>query len=267
MKSEVTKEQIHSFLNGHNPMERIIKIEGEYSDEKMSVIYRNESGLKCVSHEPFYPFCWAKQSAGRGLFGGNRSLLKAKLQQYHISCKGLRVENSDGKIPERMERGYRILFRANAPMSYQKFMQFFKEGGRPLYPNQNDENYGLREYIVVNPIEQFMIQTGKRQFKTYDDYDELLRMEFDLETEGLDPQKDAISQIGIRTNRGFEKIIPILGKGEEKLKNEVKGLEEFFRTVREIDPDVLTGHNIENFDMWFIDERLKLRDSSLEKFT
>ncbi len=267
MKSEVTKEQIHSFLNGWNPMERIVKIEGEYSDEKMSVIYRNENGVKCVSHEPFYPFCWAKQSAGRGLFGGNRSLLKAKLQQYHISCKGLRVENSDGVIPERMERGYRILFRANAPMSYQKFMQFFKEGGRPLYPNQNDENYGLKEYIVVNPIEQFMIQTGKRQFKTYDDYDELLRMEFDLETEGLDPQKDAISQIGIRTNKGFEKIIPVLGEGEEKLKNEVKGLEEFFKTVREIDPDVLTGHNIENFDMWFIDERLKLRDSSLEKFT
>ena len=267
MKSEVTKEQIHSFLNGRNPMERIVKIEGEYSDEKMSVIYRNENGVKCVSHEPFYPFCWAKQSAGRGLFGGNRSLLKAKLQQYHISCKGLRVENSDGVIPERMERGYRILFRANAPMSYQKFMQFFKEGGRPLYPNQNDENYGLKEYIVVNPIEQFMIQTGKRQFKTYDDYDELLRMEFDLETEGLDPQKDAISQIGIRTNKGFEKIIPVLGEGEEKLKNEVKGLKEFFKTVREIDPDVLTGHNIENFDMWFIDERLKLRDSSLEKFT
>ena len=267
MKSEVTKEQIHSFLNGHNPMERIIKIEGEYNDEKMSVIYRNESGVKCVSHEPFYPFCWAKQSAGRGLFGGNRSLLKAKLQQYHISCKGLRVENSDGIIPDRMERGYRILFRANAPMSYQKFMQFFKEGGRPLYPNQNDENYGLREYIVVNPIEQFMIQTGKRQFKTYDDYDELLRLEFDLETEGLDPQKDAISQIGIRTNRGFEKIIPVLGEGEEKLKNEIKALDEFFRIVREIDPDVLTGHNIENFDMWFIDERLKLRDSSLEKFT
>ena len=267
MKSEVTKEQIHSFLNGHNPMERIIKIEGEYSDEKMSVIYRNENGVKCVSHEPFYPFCWAKQSAGRGLFGGNRSLLKAKLQQYHISCKGLRVENSDGIIPERMENGYRILFRANAPMSYQKFMQFFKEGGRPLYPNQNDENYGMKEYIVVNPIEQFMIQTGKRQFKTYDDYDELLRMEFDLETEGLDPQKDAISQIGIRTNRGFEKIIPVLGEGEEKLKNEIKALEEFFRIIRQIDPDILTGHNIENFDMWFIDERLKLRDSSLEKFT
>ena len=267
MKSEVTKEQIHSFLNGHNPMERIIKIEGDYNDDKMSVIYRDENGYKKVSHEPFYPFCWAKRSAGQGLFNGNRSLLKAKLNEYHISCKGLRISDSEGNIPERMERGYRIMFKANSPMSYQKFMQFFKEGGRPIYPNQNDINYGLKEYIVVNPIEQFMIQTGKRQFKTYDDYDQLLRVEFDLETEGLDPQKDCISQIGIRTNRGFEQIIPVLGEGEEKWINEIKALEQFFRIIRQIDGDVLTGHNIENFDLWFIDERLKLRGSSLEKFT
>ena len=51
MKSEVTKEQIHSFLNGYNPMERIVKIEGDYNDDKMSVIYRDENGLKKVSHE------------------------------------------------------------------------------------------------------------------------------------------------------------------------------------------------------------------------
>ena len=267
MKSEVTKEQIHSFLNGYNPMERIVKIEGDYNDDKMSVIYRDENGLKKVSHEPFYPFCWTKQSTGQGLFNGNRSLLKAKLNEYHISCKGLRISDSEGNVSERMERGYRVMFKANSPMPYQKFMQFFKEGGRPIYPNQNDINYGLKEYIVVNPIEQFMIQTGKRQFKTYDDYDQLLRIEFDLETEGLDPQKDCISQIGIRTNRGFEQIIPVLGEGEEKWINEIKALEQFFRIIRQIDGDVLTGHNIENFDLWFIDERLKLRGSSLEKFT
>ena len=267
MKSEVTKEQIHSFLNGYNPMERIVKIEGDYNDDKMSVIYRDENGLKKVSHEPFYPFCWTKQSTGQGLFNGNRSLLKAKLNEYHISCKGLRISDSEGNVPERMERGYRVMFKANSPMSYQKFMQFFKEGGRPIYPNQNDINYGLKEYIVVNPIEQFMIQTGKRQFKTYDDYDQLIRLEFDLETEGLDPQKNCISQIGIRTNKGFEKIIPILGEGEEKLANEIRGLEEFFKVIKQIEADVITGHNIENFDWWFIDERLKLRGSSLEKFT
>ena len=41
------------------------------------------------------------------------------------------------------------------------------------------------------------------------DYDDLIRMSWDLETEGLDPHIHAISQIGIRTNKGFEKIITI----------------------------------------------------------
>ena len=45
-------------------------------------------------------------------------------------------------------------------------------------------------------------------------------MQFDLETEGLNPQKDCISQIGIRTNKGYEKIIPVIGEGEEKLNQE-----------------------------------------------
>ena len=267
MKSEVTKEQIHSFLNGYNPFERIIKIEGDYNSDKMAVIYRDENGKKKVSHEPFYPFCWAKTTAAQSLFGGDRKLIKAKMNEFHISCKALRITTTDGKVPERMEHGYKLLFKATSQMSYQNFMKFFKEGGRPIYPNQNDANYGLREYIVVNPIEQFMIATGKRQFKGYDDYDELLRMQFDLETEGLNPQKDCISQIGIRTNKGYEKIIPVIGEGEEKLKNEVKALEEFFLIIKEIHPDVISGHNTENFDWYFIDERLKLRESSLEKFT
>ena len=267
MKSEVTKEQIHSFLNGYNPFERIIKIEGDYNSDKMAVIYRDENGKKKVSHEPFYPFCWAKTTAAQSLFGGDRKLIKAKMNEFHISCKALRITTTDGKVPERMEHGYKLLFKATSQMSYQNFMKFFKDGGRPLYPNQNDANYGLREYIVVNPIEQFMIATGKRQFKGYDDYDELLRMQFDLETEGLNPQKDCISQIGIRTNKGYEKIIPVIGEREEKLKNEVKALEEFFLIIKEIQPDVISGHNTENFDWYFIDERLKLRESSLEKFT
>ena len=94
-------------------------------------------------------------------------------------------------------------------------------------------------------------------FKGYEDYDDLLRLEWDLETEGLDPNINAISQIGIRTNKGFEKIISIQGEGEEKLENEMKGLSEFFQIVREIQPDVMTGHNTENFDWNFIDVRLK----------
>ena len=197
---KITKEQIDRFLQGSNDMKYIIKIEGNYNDDKMCVIYKDEDGKKKISHEPFHPFCWAKTEAARSLYGGDRKKIAQKLSEYQIEAIGLRVSDNDGNVPERMEKGYRIMFRAKAAMTYQKFLKFFNDGGKPLYSDKDD---GKKDFICVAPVEQFMIATGKRLFKGYDDYDDLLRMQFDLETEGLNPQKDAISQIGIRTNKGF----------------------------------------------------------------
>lgn len=269
--SKVTKEQIDSFLSGSDPMEHIIKIECGYDEDKVSIIYRNEQNQKRIKRENFFPFVWCKTTTAQQLFGGDREKLKREMSSRGIGCKGLRVNRDDGTIPQRMENGYRLIFFAKIPMKYNDFMDFFKKGGRPIYPNQKDRNYGLKEYIAVSPVEQYMIQTGRRLFKGYDDYDDLLRMEWDLETEGLDPQINAISQIGIRTNKGYEKIITITGEGEEKQKNELRAICEFFEIIKELQPDIITGHNTENFDWNFIDVRLglfglKMGDFSLKYF-
>lgn len=254
---EQIRERIQAFFDGSDPMERIIKIECGYNDDKVTVIYRREDDKKRVKKEPFRPFVWAKQSACRELFGGDKKVIRQKLETWGIECKGLRINRDDGTVPERMKNGYRVLFQAKQSMTYSKFMDFFKEGGMPIYPNQRDRNYGRKDYMAVSPVEQFMIYTGKRQFKGYDDYDDLVRMQWDLETEGLDPEKDAISQIGIRTNKGFEKVIKVEGIGEEKRINEIKAIREFFQIIHDIQPDVISGHNTENFDWNFIDVRLK----------
>ena len=268
MINEVTKEQIDDFFKGNDPMEKIVNIEGEYNSDKISVIYRDTNDVKKVKHEPFYPFCWAKVSVGKNLFNGDRELLKKKLYEYGIQCKGLRIHTTSGEIPGRLENGYKLLFTATKSMTYNTFMNFFREGGRPIYPKESDDNYGLKEYISISPVEQFMIKTGKRQFKGYSDYDDLVRLQFDLETEGLDPKICAISQIGIRTNKGYEKILTITGSNkEERILNEINAIKEFFLIIKELKPDVITGHNIENFDFWFIDERLKLFNSSLSDLT
>ena len=266
-KPEVTKEQVHAFLMGSNPMEHIIKIEGDYNDDKIYVIYRDENNKLRTEIDNFYPFVWCKQSTGRFLYNGDRKKLKDAMAKYNLGCKGLRIHDTDGNVHPRMENGYRVMFYAKTPMAFSKFQKFFEEGGRPIYPKPTDKSYGLRDYICVAPNEQYMISTGKRMFKGYEDYDDLLRLEWDLETEGLDPNINAISQIGIRTNKGFEKIISIQGEGEEKLENEMKGLSEFFKIVREIQPDVMTGHNTENFDWNFIDVRLKKHGLSLFDYT
>lgn len=268
MQTTITKEQVDSFLAGYDPMERITKMEITYDEDKIHIFYRDENNTKKCLIEPFYPFVWTKQTTARQYFNGNRTLLIQKMSDYGITCKGLRVEDNDGNIHPRMENGYRVLFQAKIPMSFSKFMQFFEEAGRPIYPKTNDKNYGLKEYIVVAPNEQHMISTGKRLFKGYDDYNDVLRVLWDLETEGLNPETDMISQIGIRTNKGYEKIIKIVGDTrEEKAENELKGLAEMFSIIADIDADVIAGHNTENFDWNFIDVRLQKHGSSLVEFT
>lgn len=267
-RGTVTKEQIQAFFDGRDPMEHIVKFECSYDDTKVSIIYRDDNGVKRVKKDLFKPFVWATQRAARELYNGDKQTIRKKLSEFGIDCKGLRIHRDDGTVPDRMANGYRVLFQAKGAMSYNKFMDFFKEGGVPIYPTAKDRNYGRRDYMAVAPVEQYMIQTGKRQFKGYDDYDDLVRMQWDLETEGLDPNKDAISQIGIRTNKGFQKIISVEGSGPEKLNNEHKALRGFFDTILEIKPDVITGHNTENFDWNFNDVRIQiLTRQSMREFT
>lgn len=264
---KITKEEVESFLHGSNPMERIVKIECGYDDNKAAVYYRDENGKKQVQMDDFFPFCWAKQSAARRLYNGNRDRIKGKMAEYGISCCGLRTQKDDGTEPERMKNGYRVLFYANHPMTYQSFQRFFEEGGVPLSSRKKDGTIGEEErnYVTVSPNEQYMIWTGKRLFKGYEDYDELVRMQWDLETTGLDPQKDIIEQIGLRTNKGFEKIIPITGTTrEERLKSQRDAMLEQYHIMREIDPDVMSGYNSENFDWYFEEEQWKKYGTTLQ---
>lgn len=267
-RGTVTTEQIQAFFDGKDPMEHIIKFECGYDDSKVSIIYRDENGVKRVKKDSFKPFVWATQRAARELYNGDKQTIKRKLSEYAIECKGLRIHRDDGSVPERMANGYRVLFQARGAMTYTQFMNFFKEGGVPIYPTQRDKNYGRRDYMAVAPVEQYMIQTGKRQFKGYEDYDDLVRMQWDLETEGLDATKDAISQIGIRTNKGFERIISVDGTGSIRLNNEVKALRGFFDTIKEVKPDVVTGHHTENFDWCFNETRISLlTHQTMREFT
>lgn len=253
-----TNEEVDIFLKGSDPQERIIDIECGYDDRQATVIYRDEDGTKHYETQDFYPFCWAKQEAGRLMFDGDRTKLMMKMQEYGISCKGLVVANEKGEVPERMENGYRVLFFATRPMSNQDFSKFFDEAKVPLRPREKHKTYGKRLYVTVAPEEQFMMATGKRLFKGYDSYDDLTRCLFDIETTGLDKKNDLIDQIGVRTNKGFERIITVTGDTrEEKIENGRKAINEMFDIIDALDPDVVAGYNSEGFDFEFFDVFLR----------
>lgn len=267
---EITKEIIGNFLAGTHPQERIIKIEGANDESKVHIFYRDENDRLKVEHDDFYPFLWAKHSACLNLFldqngQQDRNRFIAKLKEYGIKIIPLQTTNEKGEEHPRMKEGYRFMYRAERPMSYNTFLRFFEEGGVPVYARNGQQS--PNSYMIVSMIEQYMIYTGKRLFKGYDDYNQLHRMQFDLETTGIDVQNDTINQIGIRTNKGYEKIITIEGEGMERLQNECKAIQDFFYIIKQENPDVISGYNSENFDWEMISSRLQHFGSSLKDFT
>lgn len=257
---KVTTEEITAFLNGRDPLERIVSIECSYDTDNVSVIYVDDKGTKRVKIEPFKPFVWVKRSAAVKMFDGDRRLLKKKMMSYGINVKAL-ISNLGGPEEERLENGYKFLFYATKKMSFKKFQMFFNEAKTPIYPRaKKGEQIQSKdkEILAVSPVEQYMIYTGKRLFKGYENYDDLKRMLFDIETTGLNARVDSIDQIGVRTNKGFERIIKVEGTGRDKDESEINAIVEFCKIIGEEKPDVIAGHNSENFDWDFIITRCEI---------
>ena len=268
-RQEITMEAVKTFMEGHDPEERIVDITTSYRDPFVKVYYRDEDDNKCVSERPFYPFVWAKKEVcvkmkkfimDNNICGGSMARMMGK---YGIFVKELSTKNNDGQVVESMESGYCFLFYATRPMSYSDFLKFFKEAGHPIYRDRKDGQEELAKnkakyYLTATPEEQYLISTGKRYFKGYNDYDETLRMIFDLETTGLDTKNDKIEQIGVRFNRPvkykgktftFERVFAVEGDTEEeRAASEMNAIRNFLLCIAIFKPDIITGHNSENFD-------------------
>lgn len=254
---KITTEVVNTFLNGRDPMEHIITIECDFNEDKVNIVYVNDKGEKRIKQDDFKPFVWVKHSAAIRLYNGDKTQLRRAMRKYGISIKQLITSNENDKKPnERLENGYKYLFYATRRLSNSVFQKFFSDGGVPIHEKKKKDSSPTesnKEFMSVTPVEQYMIQTGRRLFKGYDSYDELNRFIFDLETQGLNPKVHRIEQIGVHTNRGFDKVIAIEGNTKDELdKNELEGIKEFLRLLAEIKPDTVVGHNSENFDWNFI---------------
>ena len=285
-RQEITMEAVSTFMEGHDPEERIVFVSTSFKEPFVKVYYRNENDDKCVSERPFYPFVWAKREVcvrmkkyivDNGICGGSMSKMLGK---YGIFVKELSTTNKDGQVVASMEEGYTYLFYATRPMSYSDFLKFFRDAGYPVYREKKDGQEELAKdrnkyYMTATPEEQYLISSGKRYFKGYDDYDQLLRMIFDLETTGLDTKKDRIEQFGIRFNRpvkykgkyyNLERIFTVEGETEEERNaSELDAIKKALTSIALFKPDVITAHNGENFDWNMIMGALERLGTSMEE--
>ena len=108
--------------------------------------------------------------------------------------------------------------------------------------------------LALPPEEQYLVATGRTYFRDLP-FDELHRLQFDLETTGLDARRDRIFMISIRYHGGDTELLEVTGDDDAAEANLIRTLME---RVRAADPDVIENHNLQGFDLPFLDQRARL---------
>lgn len=249
--SEINFNVIEQFIAGKDEQKYIVAIEAPNNENKAYLVINDPESGKRVELHTYKPFLWMKEVVGKTLYNGNRSKLREAMLKHGIKIEVLRIQNDEGYIPDRMSRGFKYLVTCSKTPN--DLITFFKRGGFDPFNKENS-----RLIMRIQPAEQFLIQTGKRMFKGMDDYDDLHRFQFDLETEGLNPETDAIFQIGFRDNKGFEMVLETIGETQqERRDSERLNIVTFANEVMRIKPDIIAGYNSENFDWDFFERRCK----------
>lgn len=129
-------------------------------------------------------------------------------------------------------------------------------------------------YLVIDPAQQYLMQTGETLFNDLR-FDDLQRLSWDIEAYSAggfpDPSRpeDEIIIIALADNEGNEAVLyvdedaPFSAKKRDDVlfvscPSEPLLIEQFIKAVRQLNPDVLTGHNVHDFDFWYVDERCDL---------
>ncbi|HET7622526.1 MAG TPA: ribonuclease H-like domain-containing protein [Gemmatimonadaceae bacterium] len=107
--------------------------------------------------------------------------------------------------------------------------------------------------LALPPEEQYLVATGRTYFRDLP-FDELHRLQFDLETTGLDARRDRIFMISIRHHGGETEVLEAAGDGDAA---EADLIRQLMERVRIADPDVIENHNLQGFDLPFLDRRAR----------
>jgi hypothetical protein len=107
----------------------------------------------------------------------------------------------------------------------------------------------LRGLVLIwPPVDQYLMLSGRTYFKGMA-YADQRRLQFDLETTGLDEERDRIFMISLGDSTGWRACLDTSTQSEERL------IARFVEIVRERDPDALENHNIFAFDLPFLVKR------------
>ena len=113
---------------------------------------------------------------------------------------------------------------------------------------------GKETVLALAPEEQYFVSTGRTYFRDLS-FDDLHRMQFDLETTGLNPERDRIFMIALRYPSGVTDTLEAPSDGND---GEAALIRELMAQVNAMDPDVIENHNLHGFDLPFLARRAQI---------
>jgi DNA polymerase elongation subunit (family B) len=238
VKHMIDPQEIESFLHGNDPEEFIVAIEFDYVSNSIFKIKEIPGKGKEIRKDTFIPFAWVGDLRGLNFYNNSKMAQKEAMTKY-----GIVIDKLETKGDERLEKG--LTFMVKSLKGYRELIQFFRDGGCDPWGEKTKD-----KVMVLPPVEQYLVSKEKRLFKGYTDYDDVTRLVFDLETNALDPKDGRIFMIGIKTNKGFHRVIECLDESQEK-----GAIIEFFNVIDQIKPSIIGGYNSANFDWHWLFER------------
>jgi DNA polymerase elongation subunit (family B) len=112
---------------------------------------------------------------------------------------------------------------------------------------------GADRALALPPEEQYLVATGRTYFRDLA-FDGLHRLQFDLETTGLDATRDRIFMVAVRDPSGAAHVLEAGGAGGAAEADLIRRL---VAAIHEADPDVIENHNLHGFDLPFLADRAR----------
>jgi len=264
--------EIKGFLEGYNnDLKYVVNVETD----------NNTNIAECVIHEPnkeskivkipYEPFMYMKDlgKTGHVLYEGHtEEYMLSKQIKYGITITKLKTGNQ-----KRLVNGY--CFKLTSKKSYNDIINYIRDGGINPYEKLTDDDgrvipdgkgepiYPYRDlFYSVRGTEQFFISNQTRLYKGFEEYKNVHKLTFDIETTGLRFQIARMFAIGVRDNRGFETILELDKLDDDEA--EIRLIQDFFNLIQILKPAVISGYNSENFDFEFILGRAKILKMDLD---
>jgi DNA polymerase elongation subunit (family B) len=112
-----------------------------------------------------------------------------------------------------------------------------------------------QESVLSLPLEeQYLVATGRTYFRDLP-FDQLRRLQFDLETTGLFAERHRIFMIAVRDPDGVTEVLESHGRDDAA---EAALIRRLVDKVQATDPDVIENHNLHGFDLPFLARRAQM---------